>query len=123
MKRLLSKIFFVSDCARGMLFALTLVTVGNYLWFSRFYLFLLWNGKTSWLLILLKDEDRLLWIPALVALPITLYSLALAVVALVGLTQKLRRGRRFKSLICSRQGCASRSERSAPSGCSRRCTR
>ena len=98
MKKLLSKMFFLSNSARGMLFALTLVTVGNYLWFSLFYLFLLWNGKTSWILILLKDEDRLLWIPALVALPITLYSLALAVVALVGLTKNLRRERRFKAL-------------------------
>ena len=98
MKKLLSKVFFVSDCARGVTFALTLLTLGQWVWFSLFHLVLLWNGETSWGRILLKDEDRLLRILALVALPITLYSLALAVVAVDGFVEVLRRKRRFKSL-------------------------
>ena len=44
MKKLLSKLFFVSDGAKGMLFALTLVTLGNYLWFSFFMMYALCAG-------------------------------------------------------------------------------
>lgn len=97
MKKLLSKMFFTSDCAKGAAFALTLFVIGNYLWVSLFLMFLLWNGEKSWVLRLLKD-DGFLWIAVVGILAITLYSLALAVVALVGLIKKLRSGRRYKSL-------------------------
>jgi len=89
MKKLLSKVFFVSDCAKGMLFALTLATVGNYLWGSLFHLLLLWAGE---------PRPVLLWTFAVGALAITLYSLSLGVVSLIGLVKVLRRERRFKAL-------------------------
>ena len=72
MKKLLSKMFFVSDCAKGMLFALTLCVIGNYLWVSLFLMFLLWNGEKSWVLRLLKD-DGFLWIAVVGILAYTLY--------------------------------------------------
>ena len=65
MKKLFPKMFFVSDCAKGMLFALTLATVGNYLWGSLFHLLLLWAGE---------PRPVLLWTFAVGALAITLYS-------------------------------------------------
>ena len=89
MKKLFPKMFFVSDCAKGMLFALTLATVGNYLWGSLFHLLLLWAGE---------PRPVLLWTFAVGALAITLYSFALAVISLVGLVKVLRRKRRFKAL-------------------------
>ena len=38
MKKLLPKLFFVSDSAKGMLFALTLFFVGSCLWWSLLHL-------------------------------------------------------------------------------------
>ena len=98
MKKLLSKVFFVSDCAKGMLFALTLLTLGNCVLLSLFHLVLLWAGEISVPRLLWTGEMGLLWISALGALLATLYSLALGVVAIVGLVKVLRRERRFKSL-------------------------
>ena len=88
MKKLLFKVFFVPDCARGTAFALTLLFLGNYLWFSLFHLVLLWGGISP------------RWTEIFVGLMMltTIYALALGVVALVGLVKVLRRERRFKSL-------------------------
>lgn len=90
MKKLLSKVFFVSDCARGAAFALTLLTLGNYLWFSLYHLLTLWNGKLY--------PRRLTEIFATLGTLTILYALALAVVSLIGLVKVLRRKRRFKAL-------------------------
>ena len=92
MKKLLSKVFFASDCAKGAAFAFTLFTAGNWLWFSFFHLLALCLGKYGRLLLPL-------FICSVVgALLIMLYSLALAVISLVGLVKVLRRERRFKAL-------------------------
>ena len=92
MKKLLSKVFFASDCAKGAAFAFTLLTAGNWLWFSFFHLLALCLGKYGRLLLPL-------FICSVVgALLIMLYSLALAVISLVGLVKVLRRERRFKAL-------------------------
>ena len=88
MKKLLLKVFFVSDCARGAAFALTLLVLGNHLWFSLFHLVLLWGGVSR------RLTETFIILMALT----TLYSLALGVISLVGLVKVLRRKRRFKSL-------------------------
>ena len=87
MKKLFPKVFFVSDCAKGMLFALTLFTLGNYLWVSFCYLLALRSG----------DVD--LFISGAVGvILITLYALALAVAAVIELVKLLRSGRDFRPL-------------------------
>ena len=89
MKKLLSKLFFVSDGARGMLFALTLVTLGNYLWFSFFMMLSLCLGQiypAAW------------WTFVAVAALTTLYALATVVCAVTQLVKILRRERIFKVL-------------------------
>ena len=89
MKKLLSKMFFLSNSARGMLFALTLATVGNYLWFSFFHLSALWAGTiTPWIACGFCVGAAL----------ITLYALILAVAALIGLIKCLWRGRTLRPL-------------------------
>ena len=88
MKKLLLKIFFVSDCARGAAFALTLLALGNYLWFSLFHLLSLWGGISR------RLTGTFLGIMTLT----TLYALALGAIALIGLVKVLRRERRFKAL-------------------------
>ena len=89
MKKLLYKVFFVSDCAKGILFALTLATVGNYLWFSFFHLSALWAGTiTPWIACGFCVGAAL----------ITLYALILAVAALIGLIKCLWRGRTLRPL-------------------------
>ena len=99
MKKLLSKIFFASDCAKGATFALTLFTLGNCVCISLFHFVMLWMGEPS--------MSRLLWAGATPTalrlsaggvLMITIYSFALAVISLVGLVKVLRRKRRFKAL-------------------------
>ena len=90
MKKLLSKVFFVSDGARGAAFALTCLTIGNYLWFSLCHLSALWLGDLS---------AGILWTFAVGALSITLYSLASAAVSVVGLVKVLQRKRRFEALL------------------------
>jgi hypothetical protein len=47
MKELLSKVFFVSDCAKGAAFALTLFLVGNWLWSGVWHLLWLYRGKLA----------------------------------------------------------------------------
>ena len=84
MKRLLSKMFFASDCSKGMLFALTLVSVGNYLWFSFWHLLALWAGRVS---------PGILWTFGVGAGLIALYALIVAGTALAGLIRVLRSGR------------------------------
>ena len=98
MKKLLSKLFFVSDCARGAAFALTLFTFGNGVALSLFHLLLLWSGKMSIERLLWGGDPGPLLIFMLGALLTTLYALVPAVVALVGLVKVLRRDRRFESL-------------------------
>ncbi len=92
MKKLFSKMFFASDCARGAAFALTLVTVGNYLWFSFFPLLVLALDNTRrlfpWLL-LVWDGGAVL---------ITLYALVIIGCSLTQLVKLLRRERRFEVL-------------------------
>ena len=90
MKNLLSKVFFVSDGARGAAFTLTCLTIGNYLWFSLCHLSALRLGDLS---------AGILWTFAVGALSITLYSLASAAVSVVGLVKILRRKRRFEALL------------------------
>ena len=89
MKKLLSKLFFVSDCAKGMLFALTLVTVGNYLWFSFCHLLALGIGEAS---------PGFFWTFGIGAGLIALYALIVAGTALAGLIRVLRSGRDSKAL-------------------------
>ena len=98
MKKLLSKVFFVSDCAKGAAFALTLLTLGKWVWISLFHLLVLWERETSIALLLWNGDPAPLWLSGVGAFAITLYSLALGVVAVVGLVKILRRERRFKSL-------------------------
>lgn len=99
MKKLLSKVFFVSDCARGAAFALTLLTLGNCVLLSLFHLLLLCSSEISIKLLLWGcDPGPLLRLSALGVLLITVYSFALAVVSLVGFIKILRRERRFKAL-------------------------
>ena len=87
MKNLFSKLFFVSDCAKGMLFALMLVTVGNYLWVSFCYLAALRTGAVD---VFISG--------AVGVIPITLYALAQAVAAVINLVKILRSGRDFRPL-------------------------
>ena len=116
MKKLLSKVFFVSDCAKGATFALTLFLAGSRLWFSFFHLLALCLGKCGRLLL------PLFICTVVGALLIMLYSFALAVISLIGVVKELRRERRFKSLwYLVPAGCASCSERSELCGCSRPC--
>ena len=98
MKKLLSKVFFVSDCARWLLFALTLLTLGNCVLLSLFHLLLLCSSEISIPRLLSAVEVAVLWILGLGMLAITLYSLVLGVVSLVGLVKVLRCKRRFKAL-------------------------
>lgn len=99
MKKLLAKMFFDSDCAKGMLFALTLLTLGNCVLLSLFHLLLLCSSEISIELLLWGcDPGPLLRLSALGVLLITVYSFALAVVSLVGFIKILRRERRFKAL-------------------------
>ena len=92
MKKTLSKVFFFSDYARGAAFAFTLLTAGNWLWFSFFHLLALCLGKYGRLLL------PLFICTVVGALLIMLYSFALAVISLVGVVKVLRRERRFKAL-------------------------
>ena len=68
MKKWLGKVFFTSDCARGALFSLTLLTLGNCLWFTFLYMAALALGRSY---VVLR------WVYAIGALLITLYALAL----------------------------------------------
>jgi len=94
MKKPLSKVFFVSDCAKGATFALTLFTLGNCVCLSLFHLVMLWMGEPS----ISRQWGALLRILALGMIAITIYSFALGVISLVGLVKALRRERRFKAL-------------------------
>jgi len=87
MKKLLSKLFFVSDSAKGMLFALTLVTVGNYLWFSFFMMLSLCLGRIF---------PAVGWTFAAVTLLTTLYALAVMVCAVTRLVKSLRQERNIR---------------------------
>jgi len=89
MKKLRSQVFFVSDCAQGAAFAMTLFVVGNVLWFSLFHLLALGIGKITLPLAVTWGVGTLL---------ISCYGLALAIVAVVGLVKVLRRERRFRAL-------------------------
>ena len=89
MKKLLSKVFFVSDCAQGAAFAMTLFVVGNVLWFSLFHLLTLGIGKITLPLAVTWCVGTLL---------ISCHGLALAIVAMVGLVKDLRRERRSRAL-------------------------
>ena len=89
MKKLLSKVFFASDCARDALFAMTLLTVGNYLWLSFFLMVLLILGEFHlWTV----------WSFLAGAVLLTVFGLVTAVAALVRFIGVLRRERRFKVL-------------------------
>lgn len=89
MKKLLSQVFFVSDCARGAAFAMTLFAVGNMLWISLFHLLALGIGKITPPLAVTWGVGTLL---------ISCYGLALAIVTVVGLVKVLHRERRFQAL-------------------------
>ena len=89
MKKLLSKFFFASDCARGAAFATTLLTIGNYLWLSFFLMASLRLGDFV---------PPVVWIFVVGAGLMTLYALALAVASVVRFVRILRRERRFKVL-------------------------
>ncbi len=93
MKKLLSKMFFVSDCARGMLFALTLFFVGSFLWWSLLHLLVV---RKDGYIILFDPFILEVWISG--ALLIAFYSFGQAVCALIQLVRILRRERRFKAL-------------------------
>ena len=90
MKKLLPKLFFVSESAKGMLFALTLVTFGNYLWFSFFMMYALCAGDIYY--------RGPLWTFVVVTVLTTLYALATMVCAVTQLVKILRRERNFRSL-------------------------
>ena len=89
MKKFLAKIFGVPDCARGTLWAMTLLTVGNYLWLSFFLMASLILGKFHRSVVVLF---------VIGAIGITLYGLGVAVVSLVRFIVVLRRERRFRVL-------------------------
>ena len=92
MKKLLSKLFFVSDCSRGAAFALTLFTFGNGVALSLFHLLLLWSGKMSIERLLWGGDPGPLLIFALGALLTTLYALVLGVLLILVLVIKRRNG-------------------------------
>lgn len=89
MKKLLSKVFFASDGAKGMLFALTLVTFGNYLWLSFFMMLSLCLGDIY--------RGTMLTFAVVTTLT-TLYALATMVCAVTHLVKILRVECRFKAL-------------------------
>ena len=89
MNKLFSKIFFVSECARGTALAMTLLTVGNYLWLSFFLMASLWLGDFV---------PAVFWSFAAGAVLIPLYGLVTAIASLVRFVGVLRRERRFKAL-------------------------
>ena len=89
MKKLLSKVFFASDCARGAAFAMTLFTVGNYLWLSFFLMALLRLGDFV---------PPVVWSFVVGAVLMTIYALAVAVASVVRFVGILRRERRFRAL-------------------------
>ena len=99
MKELLSRVFFVSDCARGAVLAMTVLTAGNVLWWRLVHLTLLSAGRyfpsiLSWHGIYPPFFRTYVGGASL----ITLYALALAVRALIALVKLLRRERRFRAL-------------------------
>ena len=89
MKKFLASIVGVSDCDRGTAFAMTLLTVGNYLWLSLFLMASLWLGE-------FRMEVVLGFLGGTVLL--TVFGLVAAVAALVRFIVVLRRERRFKVL-------------------------
>ena len=91
MKKLLSKMFFVSDCAKGAAFALTLFLVGNWLWSGVWHLLWLYRGKLA------NSEE---WWAGLIGgfLLIALCAAVQLTVSLVGLVKTLRRERTFRAL-------------------------
>ena len=93
MKKLLSKMFFLSNSARGMLFALTLFFVGSFLWWSLLHLLVVCKGGYITLF-----DPFILNVWGLGALLIIFYSLGQAVCALIQLVRILRRERRFEAL-------------------------
>ena len=89
MKKWLGKVFFTSDCARGALFSLTLLTLGNYLWLTFLYMAALALGRSYMVL---------RWVYAVGALLITFYALMLLLCALVRLMLLLWRRRTIRPL-------------------------
>ena len=90
MKKFLAKVFFTGDCARGALFSLTLLTIGNGLWFLFLHMAVLVQGNIFvwWFLPTL----------GIGVLVITLYALAAGLCALVRLIVLLWRRRTLRPL-------------------------
>ncbi len=86
MKKLLRKVFFRGECAKGAAFALTLLLAGSWLWCGVWHLLWLFCG---WL-----SDLELLWGCLLIAL----YAVIQLTVSLVGLVKTLRRERTFRAL-------------------------
>ena len=80
MRKLIAKVFFTDDCARGAMFSLTLLTIGNLLWALFLHMAMLAQGRWSW-------ELRELFYRG--AAVISLYALVIAGCALVELAVRL----------------------------------
>lgn len=89
MKKLLSQVFFASDCARGAVFALSLGMIGGVLWLSFFLMLSVCLGSIY---------PTVLCAFAVGAVLLTYYSLVLALTALARFVEILRRERRFRLL-------------------------
>ena len=90
MKKSLACLFFVSDRARGAVFAATMFTIGNFLWFSIYCAASVWRGKIS---------ETLMDISWFGAALITLYALVLGIGALIRLIRVLLERHEWRPLL------------------------
>ena len=89
MKKLFAALFFTDDPIRGAVFALTLLTLGNFLWLSLFFVAMLATGRIS-LLLCVKCADGVFLFG--------LYALTLGILGLARLSQVLRERRTRRPL-------------------------
>ena len=91
MKKLLRKVFFRGECAKGAAFAQTLLIAGSWLWCGVWHL--LWLYRGWW-----ADFEKLMPYCLCGILLISLYAAVQLTVSFAGLVKTLRRERTFRAL-------------------------
>ena len=91
MKKLLRKVFFRGECAKGAAFALTLLLAGSWLWCGGWHL--LWLCRSWW-----ADFEKPMAFCICGLLLISLYAAVQLTVSFAGLVKTLRRERTFRAL-------------------------